>query len=93
MVTPSGLSTLTLSAAADAPQGGPFALTITATGRGISHTAQPSITINFGLVPLCFGAFTGVVTDTVSGSPIPTASVGLPGQFQQPVDANGQYTM
>ncbi|HLY87366.1 MAG TPA: hypothetical protein VKQ27_00135, partial [Acetobacteraceae bacterium] len=93
IVTPSGLSTLQLSAAADAPgTTGAVPFTIAATGGGVTHSTQPSISVNFGLVPICYGAFTGVVTDASTGLPIPTAEVSLNYQFGQPVDANGHFT-
>jgi len=93
-LTPSGLSVLTLSAAADAATGGPFTITITASGGGISHTTQPSVTVNFGLVPLCFGAFSGLVTDATTGLAIPTATVILRGpiDIEATVDSSGRYT-
>ena len=43
----------------------------------VSHSTQPSLTVNFGLNPICHGALTGQVLDSVTGQPITTANVGL----------------
>jgi len=88
-VTPSGVATLYVDAAAAAPAAALQSLTITATGGGISHSTQASLTVNFGLVPICTGAFTGVVTDTETGLPIPNAIVGI--GYGLYVDSNGRF--
>jgi uncharacterized protein YkwD/plastocyanin len=93
-VTPSALSTLHLTAASDAQTTtGNQMFTISATGGGVTHTTQPTVAVGFGLVPICYGAFTGVVSDASTGLPIPTAEVSLNFQFGQPVDANGHFTI
>ena len=50
-------------------------MAITATGGGITHTTNSAVTLDFGLVPLCYGAFEGVVTDAVSGDPVAGARI------------------
>ena len=52
--TPPGTSILTLTATADATTG-QFALDITGTGGGITHVTSSSVSVNFGLLPLCYG--------------------------------------
>src|SRR6185503_17445490 len=74
-VTPTGTAALQLTAAPTAATG-TFTLTITASGGGHVHSTDSVLTLNFGLVPICYGAATGRVTDRDSGMPIPGAHVG-----------------
>ena len=89
--TPSGISTLFLNAASDAPAVASLNITVTASGGGISHSTQPSLSVNLGLVPLCYGAFSGIVADAETGAPITTASVSI-GMTRSAVDSSGRYT-
>ncbi len=87
-VTPPGNSFLTLSASEDA-EDGTFPLTITATGGGITHVADGQATVDFGLIPICYGAFEGTVTDRETGLPI--AGVRVWGSPEVLTDDAGHY--
>lgn len=65
-----------------------FPLEVTATSGEIVHVANSAATLDFGLVPRCFGRFEGVVYDLFTNQPIPTATVGVQG-----VDADGRYVL
>jgi hypothetical protein len=78
-VTPSSdqlptTSTLTLTAASTI-QAGLFSVDVTAIGGGITNATSTSVSVQFGLVPNCYGALVGEVTDSVTGLPIPGATV------------------
>jgi hypothetical protein len=85
-VTPPGTSTLTLIAAEDAETGS-FQLSVTATSGAITHVASGSVTVDFGLVPICYGSLEGTVTDEETGAPI--AGVTILGVLI--TDANGHW--
>ena len=90
-VTPPATSFLKLTAAPDASVG-TFSLTITATGGGITQVATGSATVDFGLVPVCYGRVQGVVTDAETGLPIPGAGIKLgPGSPETTTDETGSY--
>ncbi len=73
-VTLPGSSLLTLNATTNATLG-TFTLNISGGGGGITNTTSSSVTVNFGLLPLCFGALTGEITDAQTGLPVPGAAV------------------
>src|ERR1039458_9859091 len=91
-LTPPGTSILTLSAATNAALGS-FTLNISASGGGITNTTSSSVTVNFGLLPLCTGAFRGDVTDIQTGSNVPGATVEAVYSFYNyaTADASGRY--
>src|SRR5207253_1871416 len=88
-VTPPGTSFLKLTAAPDAPTG-TFGLTINATGGGITHVATGTATVDFGLVPVCYGKVHGIVTDAETGLPIAGAIVS--GLGTTTTGADGSYS-
>ena len=87
-----GTSVLTLSAASNADLG-PFTLNISASGGGITNTTSSSVTVDFGLLPICTGAFQGQVTDIQTGLPVPGAEVYAEGEnyYYTMTDANGMF--
>jgi uncharacterized repeat protein (TIGR01451 family) len=91
-LTPPGTSLLTLNATTNAAVGS-FTLTLIASGGGITNTTSSSVTVNFGLLPTCYGAFQGTITDTQTGLPVPYAVVTVSSQFNYYAVANasGQY--
>ena len=95
-VQPPGTSILTLTAATSAAAGS-FSLNVSAAGGGITNTTSSSVTVNFGLLPTCGGAITGLVSDVETGLPIRGAFVGLPGSGIPPIetytDTNGIYVL
>ena len=90
-LTPSVIAMLTISAAANAPTGS-FTVTVNGTGSGITHTSTGSVTLNFGLVPMCYGAFAGQVSDSTTGQPLAGVSVSNGSQFAT-TDASGSYAL
>src|ERR1700677_514907 len=62
-LTPPGTSLLTLDATTNASNGS-FTLGLIAAGGGITNSASSSVSVSFGLLPLCYGAFQGTVTDS-----------------------------
>jgi uncharacterized repeat protein (TIGR01451 family) len=91
-LTPPGTSVLTLSAATNAALGS-FTLNISASGGGITNTTSSSVTVNFGLLPICTGAFRGEVTDIQTGSNVPGATVEAVYSYYNyaTADASGMY--
>lgn len=89
-VTPSGTSILVLTASNDAATGS-FPLTITGTSGGINHTTSGVIALNFGLVPICYGTFSGVVTDRETGLPVAGLNVKTPDNGNV-TNENGRYS-
>ena len=87
-----GTSVLTLSATTNAALGA-FTLDVTGVGGGITNTTSSSVTVNFGLLPLCTGGFRGTVTDIETGLPVPGATVYKYFLTLSAVeaDASGQY--
>ncbi len=90
-VTPSGTSILQIFAATNA-QTGQFTLDVTASGGGITHTTSSALTVNFGLVPVCFGAFEGTVTDIETGLPLQGVNTAF-GTGEILTDASGHYVI
>ncbi len=84
-VTPPAQVTLTLIATAEAATG-EVDLEVTGTSGALSHTTTGSVTVNFGLVPVCDGFMQGTVTDQVTHAPIEGASVNA-----LPTDAAGHW--
>ena len=91
-VTPSGTSILQIAAASNA-QTGQFQLSVSATGGGITHTTTSSVTVNFGLVPICYGAFEGTITDAETGLPLPDARIPLGSSTFADADSTGHYVI
>ena len=91
-LTPPGTSILTLSASTNATLG-TFTLNISASGGGITNTTSSSVTVNFGLLSLCTGAFQGLITDIQTGSNVPGATVEAVYSYYNTATANasGMY--
>jgi len=91
-LTPPGTSLLTLTATTNAVIG-TFNMEVSATGGRITHTAFSSVSVNSGLLPVCYGAFQGTVTDSQTGLPVPYAVVTAEYSYYYSVTANasGQY--
>jgi uncharacterized repeat protein (TIGR01451 family) len=90
-LTPPGTSLLTLDATTNAANGA-FNLELTAAGGGITNTASSSVSVSFGLLPICYGAFQGIVTDTQTGLPLSNVMVSAGGEFAT-TSASGQYVL
>lgn len=89
-LTPPGTSLLTLNATTNAANG-TFTLNVTGTGGGITNTTSSSVSVSFGLLPICTGAFQGTITDTQSGQPVPYAVVVFNSYYSTMANALGQY--
>lgn len=90
-VTPSGTSILVLTASSDAATGS-FPLIIAGTGGGINHTTSGDIALNFGLVPICYGSFSGTVTDRGTGLPVAGVQVEA-SNMNTMTNESGSYTL
>ncbi len=88
-LTPPGTSVLTLSATTNAQTGG-FVLDLTAIGGGITNVTTTSVSVSFGLLPICYGAIQGIVTDSTSAKPVAGVSVNV-GNYFVTTDTNGFY--
>ncbi len=91
-VSPSGTTFLTLNAADTTPTG-TFSLTVTGSGGGLTHTATGMVTVDFGLIPICYGAVAGVVTDAVSHEPLPGVQVAYSSSNFTTTDDQGRYRL
>ncbi len=89
-IDPPGLSILTITADPDAILG-EDGFTIRGIGGGITHEVQANTTLDFGLVPICFGAVEGFVTDEETGAPIEGAVISVVPFIE--TDANGYYVI
>jgi hypothetical protein len=89
-VLPSGTSFLTLTATSDATIG-VFPLTVTGSGGGITHEATGLVTVDFGLIPICYGAAAGVVTDAGTGLPVAGVELSYNGGVVATTDGGGHY--
>ena len=87
-VTPPASVHLTLIASEEAEVGA-FPIVVTGTGGGITHQATGSVTVDFGLIPVCYARVEGTVTDRETGLPIAGANVFSFGIF---TDAQGHYS-
>ncbi|HEY3483741.1 MAG TPA: carboxypeptidase regulatory-like domain-containing protein, partial [Ilumatobacteraceae bacterium] len=84
-VTPNGTSLLNIRATSTfVPQD--FPLVVRGTSGSIVREAGTDLTLEFGLIPQCFGAVSGRVTDQVTGNPVAGVSV-----FGVQTDADGNY--
>jgi uncharacterized repeat protein (TIGR01451 family) len=85
-VTPNGTSLLNIRAGASfTPQD--FGLVVRGTSGAIVREAGTDLSLEFGLIPQCFGAVTGRITDQETG----TGIAGIP-VFGATTNASGDYT-
>ncbi len=89
-VTPDGTSFLQLTAAPNAGEG-TFPIAITATSGAITHVANGQATVDFGLIPVCFGNIQGTITDADTGDPIQDVVVSIFPDIR--TDAEGHYEL
>ncbi|HET8785489.1 MAG TPA: hypothetical protein VFM38_07640, partial [Candidatus Limnocylindrales bacterium] len=87
-VTPPATVNLTLIATEDAEVGA-FPVVVTGTSGALQHTASGSVTVDIGLIPVCYAKIKGTVTDQTTGQPI--EGVDLPNFDQVFTDAQGHY--
>jgi hypothetical protein len=88
-VTPPATVHLTLIAAEDA-EVGQFPIVVRGTGGGITHEATGSVTVDFGLIPICYALVKGTVTDRETGLPIEGVRIATFGDVF--TDADGHYS-
>jgi uncharacterized repeat protein (TIGR01451 family) len=86
---PPGTSLLTLVATTNASNGA-FTLDVTGVGGGITNTVSSSVSVSFGLLPICTGAFQGTVTDIQTGLPVPNATINA-GGYSATANASGEF--
>jgi uncharacterized repeat protein (TIGR01451 family) len=70
---------------------GTFTLNVIGSGGGITNDTAGMVDVQFGLLPLCKGAFQGTVTDIETGLPVSDAQVETGGQKPLLSDATGYY--
>ena len=88
-VTPTATTVVQIIAPASAQQGDvPFR--VVANGGGLRREASGEASVTFGLIPVCFGSYTGRVTDRETGLPIAGIKVG--GWDGGVTAADGTYT-
>jgi hypothetical protein len=87
-VTPPGTARLTLIASENAAVG-TFDIVVRGVSGAIHHDATGSVTVDFGLVPICYASVEGTVTDRETGAPIEGVGVTF---SNIATDANGHYT-
>ena len=75
-VTPTDTSVLTLTASSNV-ENGTFPVRVIGTGGGITRETGEDITVAFGLIPICFGTYSGTVVDSVTGAPVPDVWIRL----------------
>ncbi|MDQ1457098.1 MAG: serine protease, partial [Actinomycetota bacterium] len=95
-VTPSGTSSLTLTATTSVASG-TYVLPVQASGGGITHIAGLFVRVDFALKPIptppppCFISVVGTVTDSATHQPLgPLQGASVNGE---PTNASGQYTI
>jgi hypothetical protein len=89
-VNPSGFALLTLTASEAVPTG-TSSVTVIGTGGGITHEATGEVRVNFGLVPICYGAAEGVVTDRETGFPLANVQIVSSGTVLATTNVLGHY--
>lgn len=89
VVTPPATVNLTLIASDDA-EVGLFPIVVTGTSGVLTHTASGSVTVDFGLVPICYARIQGTVTDATTGAPI--AGVAISVGPDVATDDQGRYS-
>jgi PKD repeat protein len=96
-VNASDIAVLTIAATnAATASSTPTQFTVSATGGGITHATSGGVTVNFGLLPECFGAIGGTVTDAQSGQRLASVNIRLAGSFGSAstyTDANGHFLL
>jgi PKD repeat protein len=91
-VTPNGSSVLTLRAGpgVQATPGTP--LIVRGTAGGLVRETGGSVSLEFGLLPVCYGTITGVVRDADTGEPLPGLPVGITSILRSTTtDEEGRY--
>ncbi|MGH3071071.1 MAG: Ig-like domain-containing protein [Gaiellaceae bacterium] len=92
-VTPTDTSVLTLTAG-ETVENGTFPVRVSGTGGGITHETGEDVTVAFGLIPICFGSYTGVVTDVETGLPVENVLVRMFNISGGALtDVNGRYVL
>jgi carboxypeptidase family protein len=88
-VTPPATEHLTLIASEDAEVGA-FPVVVTGRSGAIEHVASGSVTVDFGLVPVCYAKIKGTVTDRTTGDAIEGVKISNLGEVF--TDAQGHYS-
>ncbi len=85
-VTPNGTSLLNLRAGPSITEQD-FDLVVRGTSGSIVRETGGDVSLDFGLVPQCFGAVSGRITDPITGAGVPGVNI-----FGATTDAQGNYS-
>jgi hypothetical protein len=89
IVVPNGTALLTISAPSDAvPE--PVAIDVVGLSNGIERRTSAAVELEFGLIPVCTGTVSGVVTDARTNQPVVGMGVAI-GSSSVSTDENGIY--
>ena len=92
IVVPNGTALLTIRAPSDATPG-PANIDIVGLSNAIERRTSASVELEFGLIPVCTGTISGVVTDARTNQPVVGLTVSTPGASAVSTDENGMYRL
>ncbi len=92
IVVPNGTALLTIKAPSDATPG-PANIDIVGLSNAIERRTSASVELEFGLIPVCTGTISGVVTDARTNQPVVGLTVSTPGASAVSTDENGMYRL
>ena len=92
IVVPNGTALLTIRAPSDATPG-PANIDIVGLSNAIERRTSASVELEFGLIPVCTGTISGVVTDARTNQPVEGLTVGTAGSSGASTDENGMYRL
>jgi hypothetical protein len=89
IVVPNGTALLTILAPSDAVPG-PASIDVVGLSNGIERRTSAAVELEFGLIPVCNGAVSGLVTDARTNQPVVGMGVAI-GSLLVSTDENGIY--
>jgi hypothetical protein len=91
IVVPNGTALLTVKAPSDAAPG-PVNIDIVGVSNAIERRTSAAVELEFGLIPVCTGTVSGVVTDARTNQPVVGMTVKI-GSSSVATDENGIYRL
>jgi hypothetical protein len=89
IVVPNGTALLTIKAPSDAVPG-PANIDIVGLSNGVERRTSAAVELEFGLIPICTGALSGLVTDARTDQPVVGMTIRV-GSSPASTDENGMY--